>query len=225
MYYLDVGRPEPGNENGARPVVRPDEPLGEPLSEQELPVNDSTTHAKPVRIPALATIAAKLEAMVDAARPFGSAEDVRDVRLALASLMLACQSTLDDLAAIGGRATLADMAAALGAPPIAGGSPVACDCEECKPWDGDCDYDAPGDDYFDRMTAPDDYAADAEDWPAWTDNFHINPTPDFTGALPLSVLASTAPDELADEYDAWLDGLAESTAWTEADQIVAHGCC
>ena len=140
-----------------------------------------STSANPVsavgRIPALASIAAKLESAMDAVRPFGDAEVPRDIKLALASLLLSCNVALDSLAAIGGRATLADMAAAAGLPPIQGGAPVACDdfeelCEE--------------------------FQADPAGWPSYpdpeVDGYRWEPNT-FEGSTPLSVLEASAPEE------------------------------
>lgn len=68
--------------------------------------------AKPIRIPALAAIAAKLEVEMDRVRPMVDLHDHPDVSIALLELLHACHDHLDALEAIGGKANLADMAAA-----------------------------------------------------------------------------------------------------------------
>ncbi len=72
-----------------------------------------------------------------------------------------------------------------------------------------------------RGGAPDDAEGDPAEWPAWTDADRWEPT--YTGETPAEVLAASAPFNA--DYDAWLDRLdAARDCWTEADQVLAHGC-
>jgi hypothetical protein len=172
--------------------------------------------SKSIRIPSLAKIAARLESMMDAARPFRDADDVLDVRLALGSLLLSCHDCLDSLAAIGGKASLEDMAdaaaadrmdramrdhlqrvAALTLPPIAGGAPD--DFEEMSP----------------------EFEADPAGWPAWTDAYRWEPT--FDGPTPLDVLEADEfePERTDADWDAYA---ALSLGLSEADHYAAHAC-
>lgn len=171
--------------------------------------------SKSIRIPSIAKIAAKLETMMDASRRFGeSALDVKDAQLALGSLLLACHDAIDALAAIGGKATLEDMAEASAAasmealrdslamavPPISGG--------------------APGD--FEVI----DSAVYSEGWPAYRDadldGYAWAPT--FDGPTPLDVLAmdDMEPERTDADWDAYA---ALSLGVDEMDHVAAVGCC
>ena len=149
-----------------------------------------------IRIPALAKVAARLEAMMDVARPFAEADDLRDVQLALNSLLLSCHDALDSLAAIGGRANLEDVALASAAasmdvlrdelaaqlPPVSGG----------------------GED-------------DPAEWPAWTEDWRWEPTPDEVLSLDAAAVERFQPSERDwADYRDWCDGRL-----TEADAIAA----
>lgn len=98
-----------------------------------------------------------------------------------------------------------DRLEALDVPPVSGGSPEADDYEELCP----------------------EFIEDPEGWPEAfddeADGYRWEPTPDYTGETPAEVLAASVP--FNGDYDAWLDRLdAARDCWTEADQILAHGC-
>jgi len=139
--------------------------------------------SKSIRIPAVAKIAAKLEAEVERVRPLASLPDAFDVALALLELAGACNDALDALGEIGGRANLRGVADAATAarmnvlrgslhaslPPICGGSPEAGD-EWPAEWSEELDgyvYEL-GETPLDVLQA--DEPADAEasrDWDAY----------------------------------------------------------
>lgn len=171
--------------------------------------------AKPsIRIPSLVAIAASLEAAMDASRNFADAAvEPRDSDLALRSLLIACHNCIDSLAAIGGRASLEDLAdaetavrmdALLGElasklPPVRGG--------------GDPDD-------FEEV----DKAFFEDSWPAY-------PHPELdgyayeTGPTPVEVLARSAPTWAPSGHDWDAYAALDVAGISEADHLVAHGCC
>lgn len=169
--------------------------------------------AKPrVRIPSLVAISAKLESMMDACRPFHDADDVKDVQLALASLLVSCHDVLDGLAAIGGRASLEDLADAETAvrmdalmlelagslPPVRGG----------------------GADDFEVI----DEAVYGDEWPTYPDpacdGYRWAPT--FDGPTPLDVLEADEfePERTDADWDAYA---ALSLGLSEEDHAITCG--
>lgn len=119
--------------------------IARPLTSEELAIVCTEIEgANRVRVPALAKIAAALEAECDRVRPLASSDDAQVVGLALLELMGQIGDALDVLRSIGGRASNQDVADAACAvrmgrlrdslvqrfqplaealPPIAGGSP------------------------------------------------------------------------------------------------------
>lgn len=171
--------------------------------------------ANSIRIPALAKVAANLEAMMEASRKFGDAAlDLKDAQLALNSLLLGCHNALDSLAAIGGAANLEDMADAKTAvrmnalrdslaarlPRISGGAP---------------------DDFEDY-----DEAIFDDEWPAYpdaeVDGHRWAPT--FDGPTPDDVLEASSPTWEPSAAD-WNVMYAMSGAGiSEQDHRLVHGC-
>jgi hypothetical protein len=171
--------------------------------------------SKSIRIPALAKIAAELEAKMDASRPADDA-DATMLSLAWCGLAHAVHDALDALAAIGGRSSLGDMADASAAsrmdalmselaatlPPLRGGAPD--DFEEIDP----------------------DFVADPDAWPAGYDaeGDGWRRGPDHDGPTPVEVLAMDEPAWEPSDAD-WEDMFRMSDAsLTEADHMVVHGC-
>lgn len=167
--------------------------------------------AKSVRIPALASIAAKLESRLESISPSADSRDVVLVQVAFHELSHAVLDALEALDRIGGRASLEDLADASATlrmnalvaelagslPPVRGGG---------------------FDDHEDIDPA---FLADPHGWPAGydadLDGYTWEPTPDHI---------------LAAEYDAHTDAhdwdayaALDVTGISEADHVVATGCC